>query len=378
MAVRGGYSSSPGQYSQVLIYGDSWANYMWPCWPERLAQRLGVPTVVNFAVPGSTTADLPRQATATEVGRGVLRGDDGKTLRERTLCVVHTGGNDFLRRFGMDALKVNPGREEATKLEGLLDALHRAGCRDFLVSDVPLSLDIPMVKFGIPMVAGAVAQGLYAPMGIERGDGPELAIMVQQTALHDAWDEAIGRFLERARGVRVCHFNEPAALHRIKERSGTAGLWDMSQFHPTEEGHRKLAAEAADCLRHSNAPPRPAVSPSTPSSSTQAISTPATTPATPAPSPATPAPAGTTAAAPTPNASAAPGTSAVPAASAAAAPPVASPPGIDQSVSIPELEKEKRKAFDAKDFAQCKRIQARINELRIQEESKAANTSPPS
>eukprot|EP01062_Namystynia_karyoxenos_P016555 TRINITY_DN16047_c0_g1_i1.p1 TRINITY_DN16047_c0_g1~~TRINITY_DN16047_c0_g1_i1.p1 ORF type:complete len:360 (+),score=102.41 TRINITY_DN16047_c0_g1_i1:82-1161(+) len=350
-AARGGYSGGPSSSggggvlrpAQVLVLGDSWAKYMWPCWPQRVAEALSVPCF-NFAVPGATTSDVHLQLNALRQAPHVLRADGGK-LVPSTLAIVHTGGNDFLRRFGTDLLRLNPGEPEARKLGELLEGLSAAGCNDFLVSDVPLSPAVPMVRIGLPMLAGAIQQGMYRDMGIDPGEDPNLVLQVQQTALHDAWEAAIDRFRAAHSGVRVAHFNEAAALLRLTEGAASAQhMWDFTQFHPSEHGHRRLAEEAVACLRLSFGGAR-----QQPSS-----------PATAAPSPAAP--------------------SAVPAlrplraaayTAAAAAALTAAVAGAARPVRelIAALESAKRLAFQEKDFARCKELHAEI--VRLQAEAAA-------
>mmetsp|Transcript_81794 Transcript_81794/g.226610 ORF Transcript_81794/g.226610 Transcript_81794/m.226610 type:complete len:433 (-) Transcript_81794:111-1409(-) len=263
----------------VLVFGDSWAEYMHPTWPQVLGRRLSAQTH-NFAQAGSLCGDLGAQAQRAMLSPQVPKVAGG-LLRPETLVVVHTCGNDFIMKmaealmgggllggmlgggggmggggFGAvgnpEILRANPGAREAGMLAQFLDTMYRGGARHFLVSGVPAFLEMPIFNLLWPIIAGMVNAGKLEDLGVGPGDPPQLAMQVQATSLHERWSELVETF-GRAHSDATCvFFDEVGALERLRESMGAPtfdrSMWDMSMFHPTAFGHEQLATEAHRCV----------------------------------------------------------------------------------------------------------------------------------
>lgn len=255
----------------VLVFGDSWADYMHPTWGQVLGRRIGA-QVFNFARAGSLCGDLPSQAQQALMSPQVPKAAGG-TLKAETLAVIHTCGNDFIMKMaealmggggigmllgggGMPAgggptpeiLQPNPGQREAAVLSQFLETLHRAGVRNFLVSGVPVYLEMPIFNIVWPMVAGMVNSGKLEALGVSPGDPPQLAMQVQGSALHERWEELVQEFSRQHPDGNCVFFDEVASLERLRLKLGAPtfdqSMWDFSMFHPSVFGHEQLASEA--------------------------------------------------------------------------------------------------------------------------------------
>lgn len=256
----------------VLIFGDSWAEYVHPTWPQVLGQRLSAQTF-NFASAGSLCSDLHSQAHRALITPQVPKGPGG-LLKAETLIVVHSCGNDFIQKMvevlmggglgalfgggGMPArrsapefLQPNPGAREVRVLTEFMETLYRGGARHFLISGVPIFLEMPIWNMLWPVIGGLVNSGQLEALGVSPGDPPRLAVEVQATALHERWDEMVQEFQKKHPDSKCLFFDEVAALERIRERLGAPNfdrsMWDFSMFHPTQFGHQQLGSEAHLC-----------------------------------------------------------------------------------------------------------------------------------
>jgi len=253
----------------VLIFGDSWADYMHPTWPQVLGRRLGA-TVLNFAQGGSLCGDIRNQGQRALMSPQVSR--HGGLLPPETLIVIHTCGNDFIMKMaeafmgggglssllGMpggassiatpEMLQPNPGVREVAIIKDFLESMHRAGARNFLVSGVPIFLEMPVFNMAMPIITGMVNSGKLEALGVSPGDPPRLAVEVQAIALHDRWEGMVQDFNKQHSDSYCVFFDEVAALERLRLSFGAAvfyrSIWDFSMFHPTAWGHEQLAAEA--------------------------------------------------------------------------------------------------------------------------------------
>mmetsp|Transcript_42603 Transcript_42603/g.79965 ORF Transcript_42603/g.79965 Transcript_42603/m.79965 type:complete len:439 (-) Transcript_42603:32-1348(-) len=258
----------------VLVFGDSWAQYMHPCWGEVLARRLSA-KLFNFAQAGSLCGDLPNQAQRAILSPQVPKGPGG-LLKKETLVVVHTGGNDFIQKMvevlmgggglgallggGMgpspamtrelEILKPNPGTREATMLVQFCETMYRAGARHMLLSGVP-AFPMPIFNMLWPIIGGLVNEGKTEDLGVSPGDPPQLVLEVQAVALQDRWEEMTGKFTKDHPDCACIFFDEVGALDRLKVSLGEANfnrtMWDMTMFHPSPFGHEQLASEAHRC-----------------------------------------------------------------------------------------------------------------------------------
>ncbi|CAK9098301.1 unnamed protein product [Durusdinium trenchii] len=258
----------PRPHWSVLVFGDSWAEYMYPTWAQVLGRRLGA-TVHSFAQAGSMCADLRSQAQRAITSPQVSKAPGG-LLPAETLVVVHTCGNDFIMKMaeafmggglgsmfgggnisGMatpEMLQPNPGVREVVVIKEFLETMHRAGARNFLVSGVPIFLDMPVFNMAMPVITAMVNSGKLEALGVSPGDPPRLAVEVQAIALHDLWEEMVQEFNGKHSESTCVFFDEVAALERLRLSFGPAvfdrSMWDFSMFHPTAWGHEQLAIEA--------------------------------------------------------------------------------------------------------------------------------------
>jgi len=166
------------------------------------------------------------------------------------------GGIGMLLGGGMPAgggptpeiLQPNPGQREAAVLSQFLETLHRAGVRNFLVSGVPVFLDMPIFNMVWPIVTGMVNSGKLEGLGVSPGDPPQLPMQVQASALHERWEELVQDFNRKHPESNCVFFDEVASLERLRLKFGAPtfdqSMWDFSMFHPSVFGHEQLADEA--------------------------------------------------------------------------------------------------------------------------------------
>lgn len=246
--------AQPVHPSQVLIFGDSWAAYpaVQKTWPVQLAELLGA-QAMNFAVPGSRTDQLLQQLEGLLTSPEAARTPTGD-LDPHTVAVIHTAGNDFMQRMGVDLLQHLPGETEAKTIQALMDCLYATGVRTFVVSDVPLAPCVPGVRLAQPLIQGMVNAGRMEHLGMEPNDSAELALELQATALHDQWEQMIVEFRKEHPEATVVQFDESFALTRLREAVGAEqfdrSFFDMTLIHPTAYGHTLLAQEAHRCMQH--------------------------------------------------------------------------------------------------------------------------------
>lgn len=245
----------------VLIFGDSWVQYMYPTWPQVLAQRLGA-RAFQFAQSGSMCRDLLGQLQQVACSPHIPRGAGG-LLKKDTLVVVHTCGNDFIMKIAQifmgggnimnaEFMQPNPGASEAAVMRQFLETMHGMGARNFLVSSVPIFTKMPVFNIAWPIIGGLINQGALESLGVSPGDPPELAMLVQGSALHERWVGFIDDFNKAHPDSSCLLFDEVEALHSIRTTLGEAAfdsqMWDFSMFHPSPFGHTQLASEAHLCL----------------------------------------------------------------------------------------------------------------------------------
>jgi len=216
-----------------------------------LAHLCGV-DAVNFAVPGSRADQLDLQVEQLITSPLPARTLVGE-IHPETLAVIHTAGNDFMQKMGTDLLEHLPGRTEVNAIREAMEALHGAGVRRFIVSDVPFASCVPGIRMATPLIQNFVSSGEMAHLGLEPSDPAELAVELQATALHDQWEEMLTQFKKDRPDSMVVHFDEAFALSRLHESIGSrefdAGFFDMTLIHPSAYGHQLLAQEAHKCLQ---------------------------------------------------------------------------------------------------------------------------------
>ncbi len=257
----------------VVILGDSWAQYMHPTWPELIATRIGA-RCHNFASGGSVSPELPMQVqrVRSALQSGQIRNGGANVLPAKTLVVIHTGGNDFIQKIAgsvmggflgggagagagagglanLELFRPNPGAAEAGHVRGAIEQLHQIGARNFVVSGVPIFIHMPVFNFVWPLVGGIVNSGQLSELGVSPGDPPSLAFEVQAASLNDRWQEICTSFSQANPGTKCVFFNEVDSLHKLKDRIGNQVLWDMTMFHPSVRGHQELATEVLEHIR---------------------------------------------------------------------------------------------------------------------------------
>mmetsp|Transcript_42934 Transcript_42934/g.121399 ORF Transcript_42934/g.121399 Transcript_42934/m.121399 type:complete len:455 (+) Transcript_42934:64-1428(+) len=258
----------------VLVFGDSWADYMHPCWPAVLGGRLRA-RVFNFANAGSLVGDLNAQGQRALMSPQVPKAAGG-LLKKQTLVVIHTCGNDFIMKMAEvlmgggglmsmlggggpampsgptpEVLRANPGARESETLRQFMETMYRGGARHFLVSGVPAYLEMPIWNMIWPVIGGMVNSGKLSDLGVGPGDPPKLAMEVQAAALHERWESMVEAFSKAHADAEAVFFDEVGALERLRKKIGAAtfdrSMWDFSMFHPTAFGHEQLASEAHRC-----------------------------------------------------------------------------------------------------------------------------------
>jgi phospholipase/lecithinase/hemolysin len=151
-------AATPGYaYSALYVFGDSLSdtgrnpppagtNYFegrysnGPLWVEYLSAQLGIPYSAsnNFAVSGSTTADLAAQ----------LAGLRGATNLPTALCTVVSGGNDFIANTSTGLVSATQWAILLTNmvdnLTNAIGALYTNGARHILVGNLPNLAQTPI------------------------------------------------------------------------------------------------------------------------------------------------------------------------------------------------------------------------------------------
>eukprot|EP00405_Crypthecodinium_cohnii_P017441 CAMPEP_0206454524 /NCGR_PEP_ID=MMETSP0324_2-20121206/21187_1 /ASSEMBLY_ACC=CAM_ASM_000836 /TAXON_ID=2866 /ORGANISM="Crypthecodinium cohnii, Strain Seligo" /LENGTH=452 /DNA_ID=CAMNT_0053925011 /DNA_START=163 /DNA_END=1521 /DNA_ORIENTATION=+ len=240
----------------VLVFGDSWAQYMHPCWPEVLGSEKLSSRVLNFANAGSLCSDLHMQAQQALMHPQVPKVGGGM-LKKETLVVVHTCGNDFIQKmlgavFGgagvPEVFRPNPGTREAAMITSFMELMYRAGARNFLISGVPAFPEMPIWSMLWPFLTTLVNQGKLVELGVSPQDDPRLALDVQITALHDRWEGLCADFQRSHDDTKCVFFDEVGILEKLRNKIGSGifdrQMWDFSMFHPTYWGHQQIAGEA--------------------------------------------------------------------------------------------------------------------------------------
>eukprot|EP00927_Polykrikos_kofoidii_P048782 TRINITY_DN42995_c0_g1_i1.p1 TRINITY_DN42995_c0_g1~~TRINITY_DN42995_c0_g1_i1.p1 ORF type:complete len:384 (-),score=85.42 TRINITY_DN42995_c0_g1_i1:81-1232(-) len=241
----------------VLIFGDSWADYFVPTWPQVLARDLGAQPI-QCAQAGSMARDLMGQAQRCILSPATPKRPGGM-LSTKSLVVVHTCGNDLIGKLmpivmgggapeRLEMLQPNPGSQEAALVSQFLERMYEAGARNFLVSGVPLFSHMPVFNLAWGIVGSLVNSGKLDALGLSPGDPPQLAVEVQVAALHERWSNIVDEFNKKHPEANCVFFDEVGSLHNLREKLGAAAfdsqMWDMSMFHPSQFGHEQIGSEA--------------------------------------------------------------------------------------------------------------------------------------
>jgi lysophospholipase L1-like esterase len=214
--------------------------------PETLAVEALPPAFAYVAVGGSETVGAGADDPATEAWTSVLHRDG----LSRSATFVNVGERAATVRGALDR-QLAPALDEAPRLvtvwlnvadlvrdvpvadyerdlRELVRALRRGGAADVLVAGAPALTDLPVVVDCLPGATGCrLREGL-----------PSAEDLADRVAAYDA---AIAR-VAAAEGAVV-----------VDVRSSTgggpgSGLVSVDGFHPSSEGHRRLADAFADAV----------------------------------------------------------------------------------------------------------------------------------
>ena len=186
------------------------AEEAWPVVLHQTAMHENA-SIVNLGVSGSTVKD----ALAAQVGKAV-----GAAPR---LVTVWLAVNDLVRLV--------PPQDYERDLEQLVKDLRRGGQTEVLLGNAPPIEKLPVVRACLPNPPSEVRCRL--PIRI-----PSASLV---TARVDAYNQAIARIAERQGAVLV-------DLHGSAQASFDGMLVASDGFHPSTEGHRRIAEVFAASL----------------------------------------------------------------------------------------------------------------------------------
>lgn len=196
-----------GASETVGIGADDPLTQSWPSVFHRTALARSA-TLVNVGVSGATV----QEALARELQPALAE--------EPRLVTVWLNVNDFVRQV--------PVARYERDLGTLVRALRRGGATDVLVASTPPVVDLPVVRACLPG-----GSGCPLPLGL-----PSAEAITEGVAAYNA---AIARVAE-AEGAVVVDL-EAAAGGGIDP-----ALIAVDGFHPSTEGHRRVAAAFSDAL----------------------------------------------------------------------------------------------------------------------------------
>ena len=197
-----------GASETIGVGADDPVTEAWPTVLYRTALSRSA-TYVNLGVSGATVRD----AIARELPAALAE--------EPRLVTVWLNVNDLVRRV--------PVADYERDLATLVRALRRDGATEVLVATTPPIADLPVVRACLPG-----GSGCRLPGGL-----PSVEVVTDAVAAYDA---AIRR-VAGTEGAVVVDLGA-AAGGRID-----ASLVARDGFHPSTEGHRRVAAAFADVLR---------------------------------------------------------------------------------------------------------------------------------
>jgi hypothetical protein len=234
----------PNNIQGFVLFGDSWFDAElttdYRPWPVQLAEKLKLP-VYSYATHQSQSSSL-----GTQLERA--RAEVPKEQRPNLLCLIHTGGNDFIgaeKNYNPFARRncwpwwITGGfarriRGVLANIEDLIDNLVDAGFRSFGVADLPFTSSIPALWIAILVRIN------------HRGRRTDRAL-----------DELAERVQGRHAGVTCTRFNTKAVLDRevvarrrsclrscllarcCRQRRDPLFLGDL--FHPSNFLHAQMA-----------------------------------------------------------------------------------------------------------------------------------------
>ena len=165
------------KFQHLFVFGDSYADTrlavvplpapfppgLWTVYPIPLAKDLQIPgtAVVNFAVGGARTTDLPTQLSN-------FQGSPTNAIGPRDLVTLNIGGNDGIGFSGAGGTVTDApiaADAAATNAFKLIDSLVKAGGRNFVLGEFSglSGLQIPAVQ-GNSTAADAFAKAYFEDM----------------------------------------------------------------------------------------------------------------------------------------------------------------------------------------------------------------------
>lgn len=203
-SVRAAFSYiAVGASDSVGVGAANPATEAWPVVLERTALYEKA-TIENLAVSGSTVKD----ALTAQVPRAVLAAP--------RLVTVWLAVNDLVRLV--------PVADYERDLEQLVKALRRGGQTEVLLGNAPPIEKLPVVRACLPNPPPGLACRL--PLRI-----PSESLVTSRV---EAYNQAIARVAERQGAVLV-------DVHSSAQASWEGSFVAADGFHPSTEGHRRLA-----------------------------------------------------------------------------------------------------------------------------------------
>lgn len=196
-----------GASETVGIGADDPVTESWPSVFYRTALARSA-TLVNLGVSGVTVSEALDQELQSALAE------------EPRLVTVWLNVNDLVRQVSVDHYERDLGR--------LVRALRRGGATEVLVASTPPVVDLPVVRACLP-------GGTGCPLPFRL---PSAEVLTQRVAAYNA---AIAR-VAGAEGAVVVDLGA-ASGGRIDD-----ALVAADGFHPSTEGHRRVAAAFADAL----------------------------------------------------------------------------------------------------------------------------------
>jgi len=238
--------------ANVVIFGDSWADGT-KDWPAQLALQLGLPSSI-WGSRGTTTGALQGQlenATA-----------HGLMARKNDLYIVHSGGNDFqcsgetvyteicndedrfeilsqlIRSFQdicndedlFDYFFDQHRRLMLDRLLAFLDTLAQHGAKRIIVSEVPISADMPLLKL-------VTCQKYYnysaMPIHIHASTWNSIGRQINKLL-----SQRVYAFRKKHPGIDIVLYRETIGLEKL---GGQTQFFDHTGFHLNAEGSIQVA-----------------------------------------------------------------------------------------------------------------------------------------
>lgn len=287
-----GTAPRDSSHVNLLVLGDSYADDIdmgYECWPTLVARRRNWSHLSCARGGAESTAALEQYALADTFAR-----QHGLVIDERTVVLVHLGGNDLLHalwygplafvflffdvvasvwfRVGsllgmMSARRQRlprasffglAARRVARNLRGLMLLLAARGHRQVIVSGLPVCSVVPTARVLVSIITGSWLWAWLLP------GGGRLAASVVSTLVDEAAGllqvdlfaqlEAVTEEMEKrpdaqhpSSRLQLTLLNEAAVLKEVSAEAG-GDMW-KDGHHPTARSHARMAALIDDTLK---------------------------------------------------------------------------------------------------------------------------------